>query len=371
MSEALARSSKPRAVSERPAPSAPAARRRRIRALLCILGAAALVTLTAPLIGGSTTPPFVGAGVISPWGALTGTLVGADAAIFWQMRVPRVLLAFLAGAGLAASGMAFQALFRNPLATPFTLGVSSGASLGAAAYVMIGLPIGILGGHGISVAAFGGAVLAIAIVYGLTRLKRGFSTATMLLAGVALSFFFSSLILFMQYAADMTHSFRILRWLMGSLDATGYGSVLDVLPFVVGGSAIVVYLVHEMNLLTTGEDIAASRGVNVDRAKKTVFLAVSLMVGGVVATCGPIGFVGMMVPHICRLLVGWEHRLLVPATLAFGGAFLVLCDCISRTLQAPTIIPVGVITALLGGPFFLWLLLGGSSEGGLLKRGNA
>jgi iron complex transport system permease protein len=328
------------------------------------------VTAAAPFIGASTTPPFTGASVISPWGALTGTLTGADAVILWQMRVPRVLLAFLAGAGLAMSGMAFQALFRNPLATPFTLGVSSGASLGAAAYVTVGASLGALGAVGISAAAFAGAVLAIAIVYGLTRLKRGFSTATMLLAGVALSFFFSSLILFMQYAAGLTHSFRILRWLMGSLDATGYGSVLDVLPFVAGGSAIVLYLMHELNLLTTGEDIAASRGVNVDRAKKTVFLAVSLMVGGVVATCGPIGFVGMMVPHICRLLVGWEHRLLAPATLAFGGAFLVLCDCVSRTLEAPTVIPVGVITALLGGPFFLWLLLGGSSERGLLRGGR-
>ena len=342
-------------------PSAPATRRRRVRWVVGILGAAVVVTVAAPFIGAST---------ISPWGALSGTLVGADAVIFWQMRVPRVLLAFFAGAGLAVSGMAFQALFRNPLATPFTLGVSSGASLGAAAYVMLGLPLGLFGVAGISVAAFCGAVLAITVVYGLTRLRRGFSTATMLLAGVALSFFFSSLILFMQYAADMTHSFRILRWLMGSLDATGYGSVLDVLPFVVGGGAIIVYLVHELNLLTTGEDIAASRGVNVSRAKKTVFLAVSLMVGGIVATCGPIGFVGMMVPHICRLLVGWEHRLLVPVTLAFGGAFLVFCDCISRTLLSPTIIPVGVITALLGGPFFLWLLLGGSSEGGLLRGGR-
>jgi iron complex transport system permease protein len=138
----------------------------------------------------------------------------------------------------------------------------------------------------------------------------------------------------------------------------------------VGGSAIIVYLMHELNLLTTGEDIAASRGVDVSRTKKAVFLAVSLMVGGIVATCGPIGFVGMMVPHICRLLVGWEHRLLVPATLAFGGAFLVLCDAVSRIVIAPAEVPVGVITALLGGPFFLWLLLGGSSEGGLLKGGR-
>jgi len=342
--------------------AAGAARGRRAWRLVGIFAAVAVVTAAAP---------FVGASFISPWRLMTGALGEMDSAIFWQIRLPRVLLSFLAGAGLAVSGMAFQALFRNPLATPFTLGVSSGASLGVAVYTVLGMALAVPGLPGVSVAAFCGALLAIAIVYGLTRLKRGFSTATMLLAGVALSFFFSSLILFVQYVADLTHSFQIIRWLMGSLDAVRYGSVLDVLPFVLGGSVIAVYLVHELNLLTTGEDIAASRGVNVSRTKKTVFLAVSLMVGGVVATCGPIGFVGMMVPHICRLMVGWEHRRLVPATLAFGGGFLVLCDAVSRVVIAPAEVPVGVVTALLGGPFFLWLLLGGGSEGGLLRGGRS
>jgi len=337
---------------------AASARGRRAWWLVGMFAAAAVVTSAAP---------FVGASFISPWGLVTGALGKVDSDIFWQIRLPRVLLSFLAGSGLAVSGMAFQALFRNPLATPFTLGVSSGASLGVAACTVLGVGFA----AGMSVAAFSGALLAIAIVYGLTRLKRGFSTATMLLAGVALSFFFSSLILFMQYIADLTHSFRILRWLMGSLDSVRYGSVLDVLPFVLGGSVIVVYLVHELNLLTTGEDIAASRGVNVSRTKKIVFLAVSLMIGGIVATCGPIGFVGMMVPHICRLMVGWEHRRLVPATLAFGGGFLVLCDAVSRVVVAPAEVPVGVVTALLGGPFFLWLLLGGASESGLLRGGRS
>jgi iron complex transport system permease protein len=173
--------------------------RRRLRALAGILAGTVVVTAAAPFIGASTTPPFVGAGVISPWGALTGSLGETVSAILWQVRLPRVLLSFLAGAGLAVSGMAFQALFRNPLATPFTLGVSSGASLGAAAYIVLGVVLSLPGLPGASAAAFVGAVFAIAIVYGLTRVKRGFSTATMLLAGVALNFFFSSLILFMQY----------------------------------------------------------------------------------------------------------------------------------------------------------------------------
>jgi iron complex transport system permease protein len=285
--------------------------------------------------------------------------------IFWKIRVPRVCISFLAGAGLAVSGMAFQAMFRNPLATPFTLGVASGASLGASIYVRLGLVFSILGISGISIAAFAGAILSILLVYGLTRARRGFSITTMLLAGVAISFFFSSVILFTQYMSDFSQSFRILRWLMGGLEAVGFESVLNMAPFVISGSAIIIYMTYELNLMMTGEEIAASRGVSVRKTKKILFFATSLMVGGVVAICGPIGFVGMMVPHICRLLIGADHRYLTPATLLFGGAFLTLCDMLARTLIAPAEIPVGIITALLGGPFFIWLLLGKTSS----KRG--
>ncbi|MCD6353539.1 MAG: iron ABC transporter permease, partial [Proteobacteria bacterium] len=260
------------------------------------------------------------------------------------------------------SGMTFQAMFRNPLATPFTLGVSSGAALGASLYIRFGLPFTLLGISGTSISAFSGAILAIFLVYGLTKAKKGFSTATMLLAGVAISFSFSSIILFTQYMSGLTQSFRILRWLMGGLEVVGFDSVWNIFPFVISGSAIVLYLTHELNLMTTGDDIAISRGVNVKLVRKVLFFATSLMVGGVVAICGPIGFVGMMAPHICRLLIGWDHRYLTPASLLFGGMFLTLCDILSRTVIAPAEIPVGVITALVGGPFFLWLLLGGSSE---------
>jgi iron complex transport system permease protein len=295
-----------------------------------------------------------------PFGALWG---GADDAgktdILWKIRIPRVAMAFLAGTALAASGMAFQAMFRNPLATPFTLGISSGASLGAAVCTIFPpLAFGVLGVSSQSIFALAGAVLTILLVYGLTRAKRGFSTATMLLAGVAINFFFSSLILFLQYQSDPTRTFRILRWMMGGLEnVIAFQEVLGVLPFVVSGCLVLFAMTHELNLLTTGEDLAASRGVEVDRTKRAIFFAASLMVGGVVAVCGPIGFVGLMVPHICRLMVGPDHRWLGPATLLFGGAFLVLCDTVARTVLAPAELPVGIITALLGGPFFLWLLL--------------
>ncbi len=326
-----------------------------------ILTAAILFSLAIALI-----VPFVGMKTIGLQSLLHPPPGSSEPFIFWNIRIPRLLASFTAGAALAISGMTFQAMFRNPLATPFTLGVASGASLGAALYVRLGLSFSLFGVSGLSLFAFLGAILSIGLVYGLSRMKRSFPTATMLLAGVAVSFLFSSLILFIQYISGFIHSFRIVRWLMGSLENIGYQSVFEMLPFVVSGAFMVLLLGRELNLLLTGEEIAHSRGVDVKAVKKTLFFATSLMVGGVVAICGPIGFVGMMVPHICRLIVGADHRWLAPMILLFGGAFLAICDTLSRTLIAPAEIPVGVITALLGAPFFLWLLLRGESEKGLL-----
>jgi len=309
--------------------------------------------------------PFVGMETISLGPLLSGEW-DVIPKIFWKIRVPRVLLAFLAGSALAVSGMTFQSMFRNPLATPFTLGVASGASFGAAAALKAGLTFVILGVSAPSVCAFLGALLSVALVYGVTRVRKGFSTATMLLAGVAMGFLFSSIILFLQYLSDFSETFRIVRWLMGSLEVVGFARVLEVAPFVVAGSLILFFQTGELNLMTTGEDLAASRGVDVQGTRRTLFFATSLMVGAVVSVCGPIGFVGMMVPHICRLVVGPDHRVLGPVSFLFGGIFLVLCDVIARLVIAPAEIPVGIITALLGGPFFLWLLLRGSSERRLL-----
>ncbi|MCF7847853.1 MAG: iron ABC transporter permease [Kiritimatiellales bacterium] len=319
---------------------------KRTSVLIVLLMLSIAAVLIGPLIGREIIPlsAFLADGSI-------------DQVILVNIRIPRVLLAFLAGSMLALSGMSFQALFRNPLATPFTLGVSSGAALGAAVFIRFGLAFSILGISSTSFAAFGGALLAVGLVYGLTRLKGGFSTATLLLAGIAISFFFSSVILFIQYVSGISHSFRIMRWLMGSLASADYTRLLNILPFFLAGSLIISFLKRELNLMMTGEDIALSRGVNVALVKKLIFLAASLMVGGVVAVCGPIGFVGMMSPHICRMLVGADHRFLAPATFLFGGLFLVVCDTLARTVIAPAEIPVGVITALLGGPFFIWLLL--------------
>lgn len=305
------------------------------------------VLLTAPFFGGFDVP----------FSVLYGDATANESMVFWQMRVPQVMVAFLAGAGLSVSGMAFQAIFRNPLATPFTLGVASGASLGAALYVRSGLHLSLPGIPGISVASFLGAFAAILLVYSLSTGRRKLSPAGMLLAGVAVSFCCSSLLLFVQYISRVGHSIRIMHWLMGGMQIFGYADVFNVLPFVVSGAAVLLYYRHELNLLVVGDDIAASRGVAVGRTKLILFFATSFTVAGVVAVCGPIGFVGMMMPHIARLLIGADHRTLTPASLLAGGIFLVLCDRLSRTIVPPSDIPVGVVTALLGGPFFLWLLI--------------
>lgn len=315
-------------------------------AALAVLGVAVLLAA-----------PFVGSAAIG--GAEGGP-------VFWQLRVPRVILAFLAGSALGVAGMAFQAMFRNPLATPFTLGVSSGAALGAAACIRLGWTVSLLGVSPVSLCAFAGAFLSLLLVYGITLARREASTAVMLLAGVAVSLFFTSVVLFLQYVSGFSDSFRIVRWLMGGLETAGYGGVLDVFPFALSGCAVVLFHTRELNLLAVGDDFAVSRGVDAPRVKAVLFIASTLMVGGVVAVCGPIGFVGMMAPHICRLLVGAEHRALMPATFLFGGVFLVACDAFSRMVIAPAEIPVGVVTALLGGPFFVWLLLRRSTPGSIL-----
>jgi len=292
---------------------------------------------------------------------------GSEQTILFDIRIPRVLCAFAAGAMLSLGGMSFQALFRNPLATPYTLGVSSGAALGAALFIRLGLAFSILGISGTSLAAFIGALFSILLVYGLTQLKGGFSTPTLLLSGLAISFFFSSLILFIQYISGLTQSFSIVHWMMGNLSTANYGNLVNLLPFLTIGSGILACLHREMNLFLIGEDMAVSRGVNTGLVKKLIFFSASLMVGGVVAVCGPIGFVGMMSPHICRLLVGSDHRFLTPASFLFGGTFLVLCDTLTRVLSSWSSgaeLPVGVLTALLGGPFFIALLL--NRKSGLL-----
>lgn len=317
-----------------------------------VVAAAAAALLLAPTVG--STPISLARAFDRgiPWAD------NVDAQIFFVARLPRVLAAGLVGGALAASGVVLQALLRNPLATPFTLGVSAGAALGAMLAIAAGLDLGALGVSSVPLASFAGSMVATALVYALARSQsRGLSTNVLLLAGVTLNSFFSALILFVQYLSDFTQTFRTVRWLMGDLDVGGYAPILAALPLIVAALTSFAVLARSLNLLSLGSDAAAARGVDVARAERLAFLSASLATGAAVSLAGPIGFIGIVVPHIVRLLVGADHRLVLPASLFGGAAFLIVCDLVARTALSPLELPVGVVTAMIGGPFFLWQLV--------------
>ncbi len=326
--------------------------RRRLVGMQVAFGAVALgACAVAPLIGPTSLN----------WRAVFDPTVpfadNVDAQIFFIARLPRAIAGALVGGALASAGVVLQALLRNPLATPFTLGVSSGASLGAIGVIILGVPISIAGLPAVPMASFAGALGAVGVVYGLARLRRhGLSTSVLLLAGVTLNSLFSAIIMFVQYLADYTQSFQAVRYLMGNLDVSSYTPIVWALPLLVVAGAAFAWLPRSLNLLTLGPDSAAARGVDVVKTQRIAFLSASLATGAAVSLGGPIGFVGIIVPHMVRLLVGADHRVVLPASACLGAAFLVTCDVAARTLMAPLELPVGVITAMLGGPFFLWLL---------------
>lgn len=304
--------------------------------------------------------PLIGPTTIDFGKALSGGISATDnvdANILFLARIPRILLGAVTGAALSVTGAVFQALLRNDLAAPFTLGVSSGASFGAVIAISLGLNFTVLGISTLSIAAFAGALGTMYLVFGLVKTRHGdFPTSILLLAGVTANFFFASMVMFIHYMSDFTQSFQIVRWLMGGLDITDYQTVWSICPFVIVGIGGLIYVSRDMNLISAGVQSAMSRGVDVVRTQKIGFILASLITGTVVAISGPIGFVGLIVPHMVRLIVGPDLRLLIPCSMFFGASFLILCDTVGRTLIAPAEIPVGVITAMLGGPFFVWLL---------------
>jgi iron complex transport system permease protein len=217
---------------------------------------------------------------------------------------------------------------------------------------------GVLGLSSVPVASFAGSIFAVSIVYALARAKHaGLSTDVLLLAGVTMNAFFSALILFVQYFADFAETYRTLRWLMGDLDVSSYDPLITAAPLIGLAFVAFAWLARSLNVLSLGPDAAASRGVDVVRVQRSAFLSGSLITGAAVSVAGPIGFVGIIIPHLVRLMVGSDHRVVLPAAALFGAAFLVGCDVLARTLMSPIELPVGVITALIGGPFFLWLLV--------------
>jgi iron complex transport system permease protein len=314
---------------------------------LALAGTAALALATLFIL------PLVGPARIDYARALAGQ--SPDAEILLYVRLPRVLLALLAGGALAMAGALFQALLRDALATPFTLGVSTGASLGAVIAISAGWRQ-IAGLPAVWVAALAGAAVVLAVVLGVASEGRRMSSFTLLLAGVSINSICLACILFLQYVANFSQSFAIVRWLLGGIDAVDYTTLAwlaaAVLPMVV----YLTWMSREWNLLAVGEEWAAARGVSTQRLMLTGYLAGSFLAGTVTSLTGPIGFVGLMVPHALRLRLGADHRLLIPCAFFLGAAFLAVSDTVARTVLAPTEVPVGVITAMMGGPFFIWLL---------------
>jgi iron complex transport system permease protein len=315
----------------------------------------------AALMGALVLAPVVGSTPISLARVFDGSIPfgdNLDAQIFFIARLPRVVAAGLVGGSLAAAGVVFQALLRNPLASPDTLGVSTGAALGAMLAITFHFDVTIGGVPAVPLSSLAGSLCALGVVYLLaTGRRRGLSTTVLLLAGVTMTASLTALILFIQYLADYTDTFRTVRWLMGTLDVGGYTSVVAVLPMLAISFILLATLPRALDLISLGTDAAAARGVNVVRAERVALVGASLATGAAVSIGGPIGFIGIVVPHLMRLLVGSDHRLVLPGSVLFGAAFLIVCDSAARTVFAPVELPVGIITALAGGPFFLWLLV--------------
>lgn len=297
--------------------------------------------------------PLLGSAHIDYSAAFAGR--SPDHEILFDIRIPRVLLASLAGGTLALTGVLFQALLRDALAEPYTLGISSGASLGAVLSICFGW--GLIGGIPATwVAAFAGAAGTLLVVLLIAFEGRRLSSFTLLLAGVSINSICMASILFLHNVATFSQSFAITRWLMGGIDAVSYRVLAGLAGVVLPVAVLVFSRARDWNLLAVGEEWAAARGVNSSKVLVGGYVAGSLMTGSITAFTGPIGFVGLIVPHALRMAFGADHRVLIPCSFLLGAAFLTICDTVARTVLAPTEIPVGVITALLGGPFFIWLL---------------
>jgi iron complex transport system permease protein len=325
---------------------------------LVVLGLALVVAvLVAVAVGAVWISPVTTLRLVGWKLGLTGHPDGVDRAaevILLQLRLPRVLLAVLVGAALGLSGMLFQGLFRNPLADPAVIGVSSGAALGAIVVIVLG-GAAFASGLGVSLAAFGGALLTTVAVYRIARVGPTVQVTTLLLAGIAIAATISALMsLIMSFSGEQIRS--IYFWLLGGLGARGWSSVGVVVPFVVLGTGATLLLARDLNLVSLGEERATQLGVEVPNFKRRSIAAGALLAAAAVSVAGVIGFVGLMTPHLLRLLVGADHRRLLPAVLLGGPLFVVLADLAARTVLAPEELPLGAVTALVGAPFFLWLL---------------
>ncbi len=272
--------------------------------------------------------------------------------VILKIRFPRIILAGLVGFSLSLGGLVFQALLRNPLADPFILGVSSGGAFGA----IIGIIMGLGFNFGIPLMSFAGALFTIYLIMVMGRGNMGMESSAILLTGVVVNAFFTSVIMFFIAVASDDRLHTMLFWLYGDLSQSRYGQSIIIAPAILVGFVILYGLSKHLNIITAGEDTALQLGVDLERARLICFLVVSLLIGIVVSFSGLIGFVGLVVPHLARMALGSDHRLLMPVSALGGAVFLIVADTISRTVISPNELPVGVITAFIGAPFFIYLL---------------
>lgn len=285
-----------------------------------------------------------------------GGAPNVDRVILFHTRLPRVLLASAVGAALATAGVALQGLLRNPLAEPHLIGISGGAALGAVVAVVLSGRGALAAGAAVPLGGALGALLSMAVIYQLAQVHGRLQPYVLLLAGVVYNAFAGALIMCVNAVADVYQAQGILFWLLGSLATQSYPLVLAIATYTLISAAWLWSNTGALNLIALGEDTALQLGINVERVRRSAFVAASLLVGAAVSVSGMIGFVGLIVPHVMRLLLGADHRLLLPASMLAGAAFLVWADTIARTTLGAVEIPVGVVTALCGGPFFLYLL---------------
>ncbi|MBY4383871.1 iron ABC transporter permease [Rhodococcus fascians] len=336
----------------------PFASPQRFRVLLAISGFAIVIIAVASVSIGAVT---IGLGDI--WGSVAQHLGMAGAhtstpvndQIVWQVRVPRTILAIVVGAGLAIAGVVIQVVVRNPLGDPYLIGIVPGASLGAVIVIVFGA--GVLGGVSLSAAAFIGGLLAFALVFVLARRGGQWPPTRLVLAGVAVGYLVSSFTFFFQTIATPNQSQRVLFWSLGSIAGASWASLL--LPAVVIAAATtwLMWNSARLNALASGTDLGYSLGIDVARFQLTLMVVVSVLTGVIVAEVGGIGFVGLVIPHIARLLVGADHRRVVVTATLLGACFLPLSDIAARVLRAPAELPIGVVTSAIGAPFFLYLLV--------------
>jgi iron complex transport system permease protein len=326
--------------------------------LLIVAALLAAALLLSVGVGSVFIPPLVLLQVIAaPFTgqSLPPEITPAFATILFELRLPRTVLMALTGAALAGSGAGYQGLFRNPLADPYLIGVASGAGLGAVIAMSIRWPYSDLSLLAVPLAAFAGALLTVSVVYMLARVGRTVPTTNLILAGVAVSSFATALTSFLMLNSTGELR-RAIVWLLGGSTLSGWQPVLALLPYVMVGLGALLTMGHTLNVLQFGDEQAQQLGLPVERARRLIILAATLTTAAAVAFSGIIGFAGLVVPHLVRLLWGGDYRRLLPLSMVGGAAFLLLADVLARVIMAPQELPVGIITAMAGAPFFLWIL---------------